>query len=87
MAAVSSCREVSCQVRQRARPVFILATGAVMRTEHSMKTAVETRRKVRATVGLYAPNLLGYTRATMIGTMGCNSERKSKSQKLHLSLD
>ena len=34
------------------------------------------RRKVRATVGQYAPNLPGYTRATMIGTMGPYSERR-----------
>ena len=40
-------------------------------------TALETRRKVQATVGLYAPNLLGYTRATMVWTMGCNSVRRS----------
>ena len=46
-------------------------------TEHIMGTALETRRKVWATVGLYAPNLLGYTRATMARTMGCNSERRS----------
>ena len=42
-----------------------------------MGTALETRRKVQATVGLYAPNLLGYTRATMTRTMGYNSERRS----------
>ena len=46
-------------------------------TEHIVETALETGRKVQATVGLYAPNLLGYTRATMVGTMGCNSERRS----------
>ena len=45
--------------------------------EHFVRTALETRRKVQATVGLYAPNLLGYTRATMVGTMGYNSERRS----------
>ncbi len=28
---------------------------------------METWRKVQATVGLYAPNPLGYTRATMYG--------------------
>ena len=43
--------------------------------EHNVGTALETRRKVQATVGLYVPNLLGYTRATMIMTMGCNTER------------
>ncbi len=46
-------------------------------TENIIGTALETRRKVQATVGLYAPNLLGYTRATMVRTMGCHSERRS----------
>ena len=46
-------------------------------TGYSRETALETGRKVWATVGLYAPNLLGYTRATMVRTMGCNSERRS----------
>ena len=45
--------------------------------EHIVRTAPEMERKVQATVGLYAPNLLGYTRATMVGTMGCNTERWS----------
>ncbi len=44
---------------------------------HFVETALVTGRKVQATVGLYAPNLLGYTRATMVGTMGYNSERRS----------
>ena len=44
-------------------------------TGYIIGTAWETRRKVWATVGLYAPNLLGYTRATMAMTMGCNTER------------
>ena len=42
---------------------------------------------MQATIGLYAPNALGYTRATMVKTMGCNSERRSESSKLHLSPD
>ena len=45
--------------------------------EHIMGTAFERRRKVQATVGLYAPNPLGDTRATMVRTMGYNSERRS----------
>ncbi len=44
---------------------------------HNVGTALETKRKVQATVGLYAPNPMGYTRATMVGTMGCNSEKRS----------
>jgi hypothetical protein len=46
-------------------------------TEYVVGTALETRRKVQATVGLYAPNLLGYTRATMVRTMRCDSEKRS----------
>ncbi len=44
---------------------------------HIVGTASVTRRKVQATVRLYAPNLLGYTRATMAETMGCDPERGS----------
>ena len=48
-----------------------------MRIRHIVGTAPEKERKVQATIGLYAPNALGYTRATMVKTMGCNSERRS----------
>ena len=48
-----------------------------MTIEHIIGTALETGRKVQATVGLYAPNPLGYTRATMVWTMGYDSERRS----------
>ena len=44
--------------------------------EHIVETALVKGRKVQATIGLYAPNLLGYTRATMVRTMGCYSERR-----------
>ena len=42
---------------------------------------------MQATVGLYAPNPLGYTRATMVRTMGRNTERWSKSSKPYPSSD
>ncbi len=45
--------------------------------EHIVRTALERERKVQATVGLYAPNPLGYTRATMVMTIGCDSEKRS----------
>ncbi len=77
MAAVSSCCKVSCEVRQRARPVPIIVNAQLAGSEHLMGTALETGRKVQATVGLYAPNPLGNTRATMVRTKGCNSERRS----------
>lgn len=43
---------------------------------HIVRTDLETSRKVQATVGLYAPNPLGNTRATMVWTMGYYSERR-----------
>ena len=42
-----------------------------------METALVTRRKVRATLGEYVPNPLGYTRAAMVDSMRCDSERRS----------
>ena len=56
-------------------PTFAITLSGV--SGYNVGTALETRRKVWATIGLYAPNLLGYTRATMVETMGYNSERRS----------
>ena len=44
---------------------------------HNIQTAWVTRRKVRATLGEYVPNPLGYTRAAMADSMGCDTERWS----------
>ena len=55
--------------------MFTVANASVRMSEHTVKTALERGRKVQATVGLYVPNLLGYTRATMVVTMGCDTER------------
>src|SRR3989344_3315427 len=83
----SSARAARCPVKSgNERDLHVqLLTGSV--TEHIVRTALERGRKVQATVGLYAPNLLGYTRATMVGTMGCNSERRSQSSKSYPSSD
>ena len=51
------------------------------------ETAFARRRKVRATLGEYVPNALGYTRAAMLHSKGCDSERRSQSHKLQLSSD
>ena len=65
-----SARAVRCPVKSgnERDPHLQLLTGTCM-TEHIGGTARETGRKAWATVGLYAPNLLGYTRATMVRTM------------------
>jgi hypothetical protein len=73
----SSARAVRCLVKSSNERDLCLQLLAAFGTEHIVRTALETGRKVQATVGLYAPNPLGYTRATMVRTMGCNSERRS----------
>ncbi len=73
-----SARAVRCPVKSgNERDLYLQLLTAITRTEHTVRTALETGRKVQATVGLYAPNLLGYTRATMIRTMGYDSVRRS----------
>ncbi len=74
----SSARAVRCLVKssnERDLHLQLLTNSYVI--EHIVRTALERERKVQAMVGLYAPNPLGYTRATMVVTMGCNSERRS----------
>ncbi len=73
MAVASSCREVSCLVRQRSRPAFLVANSQELSTLGRLPSI--RRRKERATAGQYAPNPPGHTRAAMAGTMGFNPER------------
>ncbi len=46
-----------------------------------MRTALERGRKVQATVGLYAPNLLGYMRATTVGTWDATPKGEANPRK------
>ena len=55
--------------------MFLFASEFSGMIEHNKETALVTRRKVQATVGLYDSNLMGYTRAAMASTIGCNTER------------
>ncbi len=48
---------------------------------------VTNRRKVGTTSSHHGPYVLGYTRATMVGTERCETARWSKSQKAGLSTD
>ncbi len=73
----SSARAVKCPVKSGNERDLYLQLLTTFGIEHIVGTARETGRKVQATIGLYAPNLLGYTRATMIRTMGRNSEKRS----------
>ncbi len=73
-----SARAVRCPVKSgNERDLYLHLLTLFLEGVHNVETALETMRKVQATVGLYAPNPLGYTRATMVRTMGCNSERRS----------
>ena len=42
---------------------------------YNIQIALVTRMKVWATLGGYSPTALGNTRASMVNTMGCNTER------------
>ena len=77
----SSARAARCPVKSGNERDLHLQLPTSFAIGHIVRTAPEKGRKVQATVGLYAPNLLGYTRATMVRTMGCNSERRSQSSK------
>ncbi len=46
-----------------------------------------TGRKVGTTSSPHGPYVQGYTRATMAGTMGCDTARWSQSHKTSLSSD
>ena len=54
---------------------------------YNIQIALVTRMKVWATLGEYSPNPLGNTRASKVNTTGRDSERRSQSLKVHLSLD
>ncbi len=85
----SSARAVKCPVKsgneRDPRPYLLLIFCGGLGTIRRLPRA--TRRKVWATVGPYAPNPLGYTRDSMVGTKGCDSERRSKSPKSYPGLD
>ncbi len=74
----SSARAARCPVKSgNEQDLCLQLPTSSLEGAHIVKTARETGRKVQATVGQYAPNLLGYTRATMVRTMGYDSERRS----------
>ena len=83
---MSSARVVRCWVKSRneRNPYFQLPALRVGTLE---KLPVTNRRKVGMTSNHHALYVLGYTRATMAGTKGCEAVRRSESQKAGLSSD
>ena len=74
----SSARAVKCPVKSgNERDPCLQLPSTHLWIGHIVRTAFERRRKVGATAGQYAPNALGYTRATMAWTMGRDLEKGS----------
>ncbi len=71
----ASARAVRCPVKSGNERDLCLQLLTTLGIEHIVRTAWETRRRVQATLRLYDPNPLGYKRATMVGTMGYDTER------------
>ncbi len=83
---LSSARVVRCWVKSRNErnprselPATKLGT--------LRRLPVTNRRKVGMTSSQHAPDVLGYTRTTMLSTKGSETAKLSKSQKRRLSSD
>ena len=73
----SSARAMRCSVKsENERDLRLQLLLFFPEKKHSEETAFERMRKVQATVRLYAPNVLGYTRHTLVRTTGRYSERR-----------
>ena len=83
---LSSARVVRCWVKSRneRNPYFQLPAT---RSGTLKKLPVTNRRKVGMTSNHHALYVLGYTRATMVGTKGSEAARQSESHKAGLSSD
>src|SRR5678810_1154380 len=83
---LSSARVVRCWVKSRneRNPCRQLPAGK-LGTLARLPTL--SRRKVGMTSSTHGPYAQGYTRATMVGTKGCELARVSRSQKTDLSSD
>ena len=83
---LSSARVVRCWVKSRNErnpcPVLPAARPGTHR-----RLPVTNRRKVGTTSSHHAPYVLGYKRATMVGTKSCEAARPSESQKADPSSD
>ena len=60
---------------------------AIIQLGTLVRLPVVNRRKVGMTSSPHGSYVWGYTRATMVGTKGCNTARWSQSQKAGLSSD
>ncbi len=83
---LSSARVVRCWVKSRneRNPYRLLLPGCA---EHSDGTAGDKPEEGGMTSSHHGPYVLGYTRATMVGTKRSETATWSKSQKADLSAD
>ena len=84
---LSSARVVKCRVKSHNERNPCLQLCRRLRWYPLERLPVINRRKVRTTSSHHAPYVLGDTRATMAGTMGCNLARVCQPQKPGLSSD
>jgi len=87
---LSSARVVRCWVKSRneRNPCPVLPAAPLLgRPGTHGRLPGSTRRKVGTTSSHHAPYVLGCTRATMAGTVGCDAVRRSESPKAGLSSD
>jgi hypothetical protein len=85
---LSSARVVRCWVKSRnERNPCLVLPATLRRLGTHGRLPGSTRRKVGTTSSHHAPYVLGCTRATMAGTMSCDTVRWSESQKAGLSSD
>ncbi len=84
---LSSARVVKCWVKSRneRNPCLFSCHQVMLGTLERLP--VTNRRKVGTTSSHHGPYAQGYTRATMVGTVGCNTVMWSESQKAGLSSD
>ncbi len=83
---LSSARVVKCWVKSRNERNPCLQLPSV-RLGTLERLPVINRRKVGTTSSHHGPYVQGYTRATMVGIMGCDIVMWSEFQKAGLSSD
>ncbi len=83
---LSSARVVKCWVKSRNERNPCLQFHQVMLGTLE-RLPVINRRRVGTTSSHHGPYVQGYTRATMVGTKGCDTVMWSESQKAGLSSD
>ena len=87
MAVASSCREVSCQVRQRTRPSLLVASGSQRDAGHTKGTAVDKTEEGEGYGRSVCPECPGPHAGCNGGDNGFRPRKGKVISKPHLSWD